>query len=140
MYLLNIYSLTSSVIAENKSPSYIVGLAYYQLGGKHVNVIVSATIPNNTALIITTYKAFDPNATINIVGPGRENVKIVIWATYQYQLYFSSNFVHKHVPYSGYNKDAVNKVSQNEFDKNADVIYSLNTSPEDISDFYYGKY
>ena len=140
MLLLQIDSVIFFVISANTLVSYIVGLAYHQLGDQHINVDMSATIPNNTALIITTYKAFHPNATINIVGPGRENVKIVIWATYQYQLYFSSNFVHKHVPYSGYNKDAVNKISQNEFDKNAYVIYSLNTSPEDISVFYYGKY
>ena len=132
--------MISFVISANTSVSYIVGLTYYQLGDQHINVGMLAAIPNNTALIITTYKAFHPNATINIVGPGRENVKIVIWAADQYQLYFSSNFVHKHVPYSGYNKDAVNKISQNEFDKNANVIYSLNTSPEDISVFYYGKY
>ena len=119
---------------------YIAGLAYYQLGDQHINVDMSATIPNNTAMIITTYKAFHPNATINIVGPGRENVKIVIWATHQYQLYFSSNFVHKQVPYSGYNKDAVNKMAQNEFGKKANVIYSSSTSPVDISVFYYGKY
>ena len=66
------------VISANTLVSYIVGLAYHQLGDQHINVDMSATIPNNTALIITTYKAFHPNATINIVGPGRENVKIVI--------------------------------------------------------------
>ena len=141
MYLLNIYSLTSSVIAENKSPSYIVGLAYYQLRGKHVNVIVSATIPNNTALIITTYKAFRPNTTtINIAGPGRENIKLIIWGVDQYRIYFPSNFVRKQVYYQGYNKDAVNKMAQNEFGKKANVIYSSSRSPVDISVFYYGKY
>ena len=131
--------MISFVISANTSVSYIVGLTYYQLEDQHINVGMSAAIPNNKALIITTYKAFHPNATINIVGPARENVKIVIWAADQYQLYFSSNFVHKHVPYAGYNKDAVNKVSQNEFGKNANGIYSLNTSPVDISIFYYSK-
>ena len=121
-------------------PLYIVGLAYYELGGNHINVIVSATIPNNTALIITLYKAYHPNATVNLAGPGRENIKIIIWAINQYPLYFSSNFVHKQVPYAGYDKDAVNKVAHNEFEKKANVIYSSYTSSVDIRVFYYGKY
>ena len=140
MHLLQIYSLCSFVISEYKSPSYIVGLAYYELGGNHINVIVPATIPNNTALIITLYKAYHPNAIINLAGPGRENIKIIIWTVNQYPLYFSPNFVHKQVPYAGYDKDAVNKVSQNEFGNTANVIYSLYTSPGDISIFYDGKY
>ena len=140
MYLLHIYGFIFSLISANTSTSYIVGLAYYQLGDKHINVDMSATSPNNTALVITLYRAYRPNATINITGPGRENVKIIIWATSQYPLYFSSNFVHKHVPYAGYTKYAVNKVAQNEFGKKANVIYSLYTSPADINSFYYGKY
>ena len=140
VYLLQVYSLTSSVILENKSPSYIVGLAYYRLGGKHINVIASGTIPNNTVLIITLYKAYHPNATLNISGPGGENIKMIIWAIYKYPLYFPSNFVHKEASYSGYNKDAVNKVALEEFGRKANVIYSSYTSPVDISVFYYGKY
>ena len=140
MYLLQIDWLIFSVFSANTHISYIVGLAYYQLGDQHINVDMSATIPNNTALIITLYKAYQPNATINIAGPGRENIKKIIWATYQYPLYFSSDFVHKQVRYAGYTKFAVNKVAQNEFGKTANVIYSLYTSPVDISAFYYGKY
>ena len=117
----------------------VVGLAYYQLGAKHVNVIVSATIPNNTALIITTYKAFRPNATINIAGSGRENIKLII-SVVDHWIYFPSNFLRKQVFYQGYNKDAVIKMAQNEFGKKANVIYSSSTSPVDISVFYYGKY
>ena len=140
VYLLQIYGLIFSLISANTSTSYIVGLAYYQLGDNHINVDMSATIPNNTALIITLYKAYYPNATINIAGPGRENVKIIIWATYKYPLYFSSNIVHKHIPYEGATKFAVNKVALEEFGKKANVIYSSYTSPVDISVFYYGKY
>lgn len=140
VYLLQIYSLNLSVISANTSTSYIVGLAYYQLGDKTVNVDISATIPNNTALIITLYKSYHPNANITVTGPGRENIKIIIWTTYQYRLYFSSNFVDKKVSYAGYNKEAVNKVAQNEFGKKANVIYSSYKSPIDISVFYYGKF
>ena len=140
VYLLQVYSLTSSVILENKPPSYIVGLAYYQLGGKRINVIASGTVPNNTVLIITSYKAYHPNATLNISGPGRENIKMIMWGISQYPLYFASNFVRKQFSYSGYKKDDVNKVALDEFGKKANVIYSSGTSPVDISVFYYGKY
>ena len=137
VYLLQIYILIFAVILANTSTSYIVGLAYYQLGDKHLNIDMSATIPNNTALIITLYKAYHPNASINIAGPGRENIKTIIWANYRYPPYFSCSFVHKHTPYAEYNKEAVNKVAQTEFGKKANVIYSLCTSPVDISVFYY---
>ena len=100
---------------------------------------MSSTIPNNTALIITLYEAYHPNATINIAGPGRENIKIVIWATYKYPLYFSSTLMEKRISYAGYDKGAVNKVAKNEFGKEANVIYSSYISPVDISVFYYGK-
>ena len=107
-----------------------------------MNVIMSSTIPNNTALIITLFDAYWPhkNTTINIAGPGQKNIKIIIWATYEDPLYFSSNLIHKRISYAGYNKGAVNKVSKNEFGKEADVIYSSFKSPADISVFYYGKY
>ena len=107
-----------------------------------MNVIMSSTIPNNTALIITLFDAYPRynNATINIAGPGRKNIKIIIWATFEDPLYFSSNLIHKRISYAGYNKGAVNKVSKNEFGKEADVIYSSFKSPADISVFYYGKY
>ena len=107
-----------------------------------MNVIMSSTIPNNTALIITLFDAYWPhkNATINIAGPGQKNIKIIIWATYEDPLYFSSNLIHKRISYAGYNKGAINKVSKNEFGKEADVIYSSFKSPADISVFYYGKY
>ena len=140
MYLLQTYILTFSAIQANPSTSYIVGLVYYQLGDKYINIDMSATIPNNTTLIITLYKAYQPNATINIAGQGQENIKTIIWATYQYPLYFSSNFVHKHIPYAGYTKYAVNKVVRNEFGKTANVTYSLYTSSVNISVFYYGEY
>ena len=122
------------------SYSYIVGLAYYHLRDKYLNVIMSSTIPNNTALIITLYQSYHPNATINIAGPGKENIKIVIWATYKYPLYFSSDLVHKRISYAGYKKSAVNEVAKNEFGKEANVIYSSYSAPVDISVFYYGKY
>ena len=137
---MQIYCLTFSIILANTSASYIVGLAYYQLGEKHIYVEMSATISNNTALIITLYKAYNPNANINITDPARENIKIFIWDTYLCPLYFSSNFLHKHIPYPGYTKYAVNKVVRNEFGKTANVTYSLYTSSVGISAFYYCKY
>ena len=146
VYLLQNCSLFSSSILAISSPSYIVGLAYYELGGKTVNVAVPATIPNNTALVITLYTAYNPSfslqydATINIVGSGRKNIKTIIWATYERTLHFSSDFVNKQVSYSGYNKNAVDKVAQNEFGKDADVIYSSYRSRVNISVFYGGKY
>ena len=126
----------------NTTTSYIVGLAYFELGDKCMNVIMSSTIPNNTALIITLFDAYWPhkNATINIAGPGRKNIKIIIWATYEDPLYFSPNLVHKRISYVGYNRDAVNKVAKEEFCKEANVIYSSYTSPADISVLYSGKY
>ena len=146
MYLLQKYSLTFSVISANTPTSYIVGLAYYQLGDKYVNVIMPATIPSNTALIITLHQAYHTrswrhnNAAINIAGPGRKNIKIIIWATYRGQLFFPSNLVHKRISYAGYNRAAVNKVAKNEFCKEANVIYSSYRSPVNISVFYSGKY
>ena len=139
VYFLQNYSLKSFVFSENEQPSYIVGLAYYQLAGRNINVTVAATIPNNTALIITLYRAYSPNATINISVPGREKIKLIIWAIRYYEIYFSSNVVHKHVSYAGYTKDAVNKVAQNEFGKNANTTYVKYISPAEISIFYYGK-
>ena len=142
MYLLQEYGLTLSVISANTPTSYVAGLAYYQLGDKNVNVIMPATIPNNTALIITLFEAYwrHNNATVNIAGPGRKNIKIIIWATYEDPLYFSPNLVHKRISYVGYHRDAVNKVAKEEFCKEANVIYSSYTSPADISVLYSGKY
>ena len=126
--------------SANTSPSYVVGIAYHKLGGRHIHVTASARIPNNTALIITLYRSYYPNATVNIVGAGRENIKIVISALDGYALYFSSNVVHNHVPYAGDRKDAVNTMAVNEFSKEANVICSSQASPIDISVFYTGKY
>ena len=118
-------------------------MAYYELRDKYVNVIMSATIPNNTALIITLYRAYPQNgynnSIINIVGPGRKNIKIVIWATKYQQLYFSSYLFHKQVFYAGFDKTAVNKVAKDEFGKEANVIYSSKSAPADISVFDHGK-
>ena len=146
VYLLqNCRSVLSSVLGIT-SPSYIVGLAYYELGSTTINVVMPATIPNNTALVITLYTAYNPSfsqqydATINIVGSGRKNIKTIIWATYEKTLHFSSDLVNKQVSYSGYNKNAVDKVAQNEFGKDADVIYSSYRSPVNINIFYSGKY
>ena len=130
----------SHYFSVNTSPSYIAGLAYHKLGSRHIDVTLSATMPNNTALIITLYRSYYPNATINIVGHGRENIKIVIWAIDGYALYFSSNVVHNHVPYAGDRKDAVNTMAVNEFSKEANVICSSQASPIDISVFYTCKY
>ena len=121
-------------------------MAYYELGGKTVHVDMPARIPNNTALIITLYKTYNPsyiqqdNTTINIVGSGRKNVKTIIWATSRNTLHFSSNLVNKQVSYAGYNKDAVNKVAQREFGQDADVVYSSYRSPININVLYSGKY
>ena len=143
--------ILSSILAIT-SPSYIIGLAYYKLGGKTIIVDVPATIPSNTALVITLYKAYNPsynqqyNGTVNIVGSGRKNIKTIIWATYRDTLHFRKsslqffNLANKQVSYSGYNKSAVNKVAQNEFGKDADVIYSSYISPVNINVFYGGKY
>ena len=146
VYLLqNCRSVLSSVLGIT-SPSYIVGLAYYELGSTTINVVMPATIPNNTALVITLYTAYNPSfsqqydATINIVGSGRKNIKTIIWTTYEKTLHFSSDLVNKQVSYSGYNKNAVDKVAQNEFGKDADVIYSSYRSPVNITVFYSGKY
>ena len=146
VYLLQNYrSVLSSVLAIT-SPSYIIGLAYYELGSTTINVVMPETIPNNTALVITLYTAYNPSfsqqydATINIVGSGHKNIKTIIWATYEKTLHFSSDLVNKQVSYSGYNKNAVDKVAQNEFGKDADVIYSSYRSPVNISVFYSGKY
>ena len=146
VYLFQIYNLVLFLILAITSPSYIIGLAYYELGGKTVNVDMPATMPSNTALIITLYKTYDPsysqqdNATINIVGSGRRNIKTIIWATYRNALRYSSNFANKQVSYSGYNKVAVNKVAQSEFGKDADVIYSSYRSPINISVLSSSKY
>ena len=139
------YSLSLFSILAITSPSYIVGLAYFKLGGNTVNVDIPATIPSNTALVITLYKAFNPSyiqedPIINIVGSGSENVKTVIWATYRNALQFSSNLVNKRVSYLGYNKVAVNKVAQYEFGKDADVICSSHRSPIIINTLSCGKY
>ena len=144
--LLGSYCFNLSSISAITPPSYIVGLAYYELGNKTVNVVMPATIPSNTALVITLYDAylrgFRPqyDANINIIGPGRNRVKTIIWATYESALHFLSNSVNKQVPYAGYKKDAVNEVAQNEFGKNADVVYSSYTSPVTIDVSYGGKY
>ena len=132
--LLQKYSLFFLGILANTTISYIDGLAYYQLGDKYFNVIMSETIPSNTALIITLYNAYwlHRNATINIAGPGREYIKIIIWATYRDELYFSWDLVHKRVSYAGNRCSAVNKLAKSEFGKEANVIYSSYTSPVDI--------
>ena len=44
------------------------------------------------------------------------------------------------VPNAGDRKDAVNTLTINEFGKEANVIYSSQTSPIDMSVFYNGKY
>ena len=146
VYLLQNCSLVSSSILAISSPLYIVALAYYELGDKTVNVVMPATIPSNTALVITLYTAYNPSfsrqydATINIVGSGRKNIKTIIWATYEGIFHFSSDLVNKQVSYLGYNKNAVDKVARNEFGKDADVIYSSYRSRVNISVFYGGKY
>ena len=146
VHVLQKYNLVLSSILGITSPSYIVGLAYYELGGKTINVDISATIPSNTALVIALYKAYNRNysrqcnATINIVGSGRKNIKAIIWATYRNRLLFFSNSVNKQVTYLGYNKGAVNKVAQNEFGKDADVVYSSYRSPVNINVLHDGKY
>ena len=111
-----------------------------------MSVVMPAAVPKNTALVITLYDAYNPsysqqyNATINIVGSGRNNIKTIIWATYRNTLHFSSDFLNKQVSYSGCTNGAVNKVAQNEFGKDADVIYSSYRSPVNINVFYSGKY
>ena len=103
------------------------------------------TIPSNTALIILLCEAYNPefrrpyDATTNIIGSGRQNIKTIIWATYESTLQFSSEFFNKQIFYSGFDESDVNEVSQNEFGKDADVIYSSFTSPVNISIIYDGK-
>ena len=105
-----------------------------------------ATIPSNTALVITLYEAYhtdfrqQDDANVNIIGSGRNHVKTIIWATYKSTLHFSSNSVNKRVSYAGYKRDAVNKVAQNEFGKDANFVYSSYASPVNINVFYSGKY
>ena len=142
VYFLQNYSLDFLVISANTSTPCIVGLAYFKLGKKYVNVIMSATIPNNTAVILTLFDAYrrHSRATINIAGPGRKNVKIIIWSTFEDPLDFTSNLVHKRISYAGYEKSDVNKVAKKEFGREADVVYSSFKSPGNISVFYSGKY
>ena len=145
MYLAQHYTLVLFLVLEIDSPSYIIGLAYYELGGKTAIIFIPSTIPSNTALVITLYNAYNPSyiqedPIINIVGSGSENVKTVIWATYRNALQFSSNLVNKWVSYSGYNKVAVNRVAQYEFGKDADVICSSHRSPIIINTLSCGKY
>ena len=105
-----------------------------------------ATVPSNTALVITLYgtylRGFRPqdDANVNIVEPGRNHVKTIIWATYKGALHFFSNSVNKQVTYAGYKMDAVNEVAQDEFGRNSDVVYSSYTSPATIDLSYGGKY
>ena len=105
-----------------------------------------ATIPSNTALVITLYEAYhtdfrqQDDANVNIIGSGHNHVKTIIWATYNSTLHFSSNSVNKRVSYAGYKRDAVNKVAQNEFGKDANVVYSSYSSPVNINVFYSRKY
>ena len=105
-----------------------------------------ATIPSNTTFVITLYDDYfhsfrpEDDANVNIIGPGRNHVKIIIWATYKSTISFLSNSVNKQVSYAGYKKDAVNEVAQNEFGKNADVVCSSYTSPVTIDVSYDGKY
>ena len=103
---------------------------------------MSATILNNTALIITLFDSYrrHNNVTINIAGPGRKNIKIIIWATYEDPPYSSSNLMHKRILYVRYDRGAVNKAVRNQFAKEVDVIYFSLKPPVDISGFYYGKY
>ena len=67
-------------------------------------------------------------------------MKTIIWSTYESALQFFSNSVNNQVPYAGYKKDAVNEVAQNEFGRNADVVYCSYTSPVNINVFHDGKY
>ena len=116
------------------------------MGGNTVNVVIPSTVPNNTALVITLYAAYHPgfreyyDANVNIIGSGRNHVKTIIWATYESALQFSSNSVNKRVSYAGYQRDAVNKVAQKEFSKDADVVYSSYRSPVNITVYYDSKY
>ena len=146
VHLLWNYFFTLSSVSVITQPSYIVGLAYYELGDKTVNVVVPATIPSNTALVITLYEAYHPgfrqqyDANVNVIGSGRNHVKTIIWATYESTLHFFSNSVNKRVSYAGYKRDAVNKVAKNEFGKEVDVVYSSYASPVNINIIYGGKY
>ena len=78
------YYFTLSSISAITQPSYIVGLAYYELGGQTVNVVMPATIPSNIALVVTLYEAYHPgfrqqyNANVNIIGSGHNHVKAII--------------------------------------------------------------
>ena len=104
-----------------------------------------ATIPSNTVLVITLYEAYHPgfrhhyDGNVNIIGSGRNHVKTIIWATYKSTLHFFSNSVNKQVSYAGYKRDAVDEVAQNEFGKDADVVYSSYESPANIDVFYGSK-
>ena len=126
--------------------SYIAGLAYYELGSKTVNVVVPATIPSNTALVITLYGAYQPgfrkqyDTNVNIIGSGRYHAKTIIWATYKSTVHFSSSSVNKRLSYSGYNRHAVSEIAQNEFGRDADVVYFSYASPVNINVLYGGKY
>ena len=123
---------------------FILCLTYYELGDKAVSVVIPTIITSNTTLVITLYEAYNPslswqyNATIN-TGSGCKNIKTIIWATSKFTPYFSSDFLNELIFYSGYIKGAINKVSQNEFGKDADVIYSSYRSPLNVNIFYDGK-
>lgn len=115
-------------------------MSYYELGDKAVSVAILTIIPCKIALFIRLCEAYNPslswqyNATIN-TGAGCKNIKTIISATYKNILYISPDFSNELIFYSGYTKGATNKVSQNEFGKDADVIYSSYRSPLNVNIF-----
>ena len=131
IYFLN-FKLTFSVILAITSNPYIVGFAYYELGYRNVTIYMPVTNPNNTGLIVTLYKPYrshqssfgQQDAAINIAGPGRKNIKIIVGATYIDVIYFPSNLVNMQVPFAGFDTAAVHKVAQSEFSKRANGLYS----------------
>ena len=120
-------------------PDYIVGLAYYELGDKTVYINIPATIPQNTALVITLYEAYHPgfrqqyDANVIINGPGKNHIKSIIWSTYKSALHFQANAVTKRLSYAGYQKTSANKVAQTEFGKAPNLVLSSYKSPVQIN-------
>ena len=84
VYFLQNYILIFSVTSANIPTSYIVGLTYYQLGQKYINIIIPAIISSNAVLIITWYESYHSsfrphsNVTISVARPGTKNMNIMI--------------------------------------------------------------
>ena len=129
MFMIRQYTFTKLQLDFNLTSSNCTtfnhfGFPYYELGSKTANIVTSAT------LVLRLYEGLNPSfswqyyAINNIIGSRCKNIKTIIYSTYKNRLHFSLDMVKKQIYYLEYNKGAANKVEQNEFCEEADVIYS----------------